>query len=132
MTATLRMVLGSSMRWSPSGVGAELTPTRTCWAATALLLSFAASAQQADWATAEAPAESYALQDDGTSLGGNPAGLAFSRGLELNYLHNGFRQTGTTGHTEALYGTLGSGVLTAGLGADWLSRSRQIVCIAAP
>jgi len=99
----------------------------------ACLVAFAAQAQQADWATAEAPAESFALQDDGTSLGGNPGGLGFTQGLELNFLHNGFNQaplptpggnrTSVRGHTEALFGTLGAGPLTAGLGIDWLHRS---------
>src|SRR5437867_11742442 len=94
MMATLRMVLGSSMRWSPGGGSADLTPARTCCGAmVACLVAFGAQAQQADWATAEAPAEAFSLQDDGTSLGGNPGGLGFTRGLELNFLHNGFHQT---------------------------------------
>src|SRR2546430_12549331 len=39
---------------------------------------------------AEAPGQSFALQDDGTSLGGNPAGLGFVSGLEADFLHNGY------------------------------------------
>jgi protease-4 len=89
----------------------------------ACLVAFAAQAQQADWATAETPAESFALQDDGTSLGGNPGGLAFAHGLELDFLHNGFSRAGARGHTEALYGTLGTGQVTLAAGWDWLRRT---------
>src|SRR5712692_4375983 len=136
MMATLRMVLGSSMRWSPGRGSADLTPARTCCgAAAACLVAFAAQAQQADWATAETPAESLSLQDDGTSLGGNPGGLGFTGGLELNFLHNGFSQAPQpmpgidrtiAGHTEALYGTVGGGPLTLGLGVDWLHRNGTV------
>src|SRR2546430_17312569 len=39
---------------------------------------------------AEAPGQSFALQDDGTSLGGNPAGIGFVSGLAAAFLHNGY------------------------------------------
>src|SRR5258708_33417656 len=126
MMATLRMFLGSSMRWSPARWGAQSSPTRgACVGALlrsaglcCLGLGPAAAAQQAEWSGVEAPAESFSLQDDGTSLGGNPGGLAFASGLEADFLHNGFyvpaaRTLGgslseTNGHTEALFLTAGT------------------------
>src|SRR5205823_397245 len=91
----------------------------SCWAGLAALLlsSSTALAQEG----AEAPAQSFSLQDDGTALAGNPGGLAFTHGLELNFLHNGLRQI--DGHTEALYGSLGAGNLTAAGGVDWIRRT---------
>src|SRR5260370_39587740 len=98
MMATLRMFLGSSMRWSPARWGAQSSPTRgtcvgaplraaaLCW----LALAPAAVAQQADWSGVEAPAEPVSLQDDGTSLGGDPGRLAFASGLEAGFLPDGF------------------------------------------
>src|SRR5712664_3950828 len=138
MMATLRMFLGSSMRWSTARWGAQSSPTRgtcvgallraaaLCW----LALEPAAVAQQADWSGVEAPAESFSLQDDGTSLGGNPGGLAFASGLEADFLHNGFYVPAaactlgsclseTNGHTEALFLTAGIGPLSLGVGFDW-------------
>ncbi|MGZ6125403.1 MAG: hypothetical protein ACXWLR_10620, partial [Myxococcales bacterium] len=71
---------------------------------------------------AEAPGQSFALQDDGTSLGANPAGLGFLRGLELDFLHNGYYGSGLA-DANALYLTGGAGPLALGLGFDWLNRS---------
>jgi protease-4 len=71
---------------------------------------------------ASAPGQSFALQDDGTSLGGNPAGLGFVEGLEADFLHNGFYGSTRVGDANALYLTGGSGPLALGLGFDWLNR----------
>src|SRR4051812_6714995 len=70
---------------------------------------------------AESPGQSFALQDDGTALGGNPAGLGFLQGLELDFLHNGYYGTGPA-DANALYLTGGGGGLALGLGFDWLNR----------
>ncbi|MGZ6125178.1 MAG: hypothetical protein ACXWLR_09475, partial [Myxococcales bacterium] len=70
---------------------------------------------------AEAPGQSFALQDDGTSLGGNPAGLGFLQGLELDFLHNGYYGSGPA-DANALHLTGGTGPLAVGLGFDWLNR----------
>jgi protease-4 len=70
---------------------------------------------------AEAPGQSFALQDDGTSLGGNPAGLGFVSGLEADFLHNGFYKDRLT-DANALYLAAGAGPLALGLGFDWLRR----------
>src|SRR2546425_999784 len=70
---------------------------------------------------AEAPGQSFALQDDGTSLGGNPAGLGFIGGLEVDFLHNGFYRD-RSGDANALYLAAGAGLLAMGLGFDWMNR----------
>jgi protease-4 len=67
------------------------------------------------------PGQSFSLQDDGTSLGGNPAGLGFVRGLEADFLHNGYYGD-ALGNVNALYFTGGGGPLSLGLGFDWLTR----------
>ncbi|HEY6910075.1 MAG TPA: signal peptide peptidase SppA [Myxococcales bacterium] len=67
---------------------------------------------------AVAPGQSFALQDDGTSLGGNPAGLGWVRGFEADYLHNGFYAGGHP-RVDALYLSGGAGALSLGLGFDW-------------
>lgn len=72
---------------------------------------------------AQAPAQSFALQDDGVSLTGNPGGLAFASGLELDFLHNGFSRPGIEGHTEALLVSAGAGPLTLGFSEEWLHRN---------
>jgi protease-4 len=69
---------------------------------------------------AVAPGQSFALQDDGTSLAGNPAGLGFVEGLELDYLHNGYYGS-TAGGANALYLSGGGGPLSLGLGFDWIN-----------
>ncbi|HZR10425.1 MAG TPA: hypothetical protein VFA79_17690, partial [Myxococcales bacterium] len=90
------------------------------------LTSFASAAQVVGQGTgpstqgAETPGQSFALQDDGTSLGGNPAGLGFLGGLELDFLHNGYLGTGPA-DANALYLTGGTGHLALGLGLDWLN-----------
>jgi len=94
----------------------------------------AASAQDSPWSATEAPGGSFSLQDDGTSLAGNPGGLGFASGLEVDFLHKGlyakdsdcpsptrcFRDL--NGHAEALFLTAGTGPLALGLGFDWLHR----------
>ena len=91
-----------------------------------VLAAPAAFAQWERFDGAQAPAQSYALQDDGVSLSGNPGGLAFVEGLELDFLHNGYSQPfgGTTigGHTEAFLASLGAGPLAVGFAEDWLNR----------
>src|SRR5437899_9740316 len=70
---------------------------------------------------AEAPGQSFALQDDGTSLGGNPAGLGFVSGLEADFLHNGYYGD-RPNKANALYLAGGAGPLALGLGFDWVDR----------
>src|SRR2546427_431973 len=70
---------------------------------------------------AEAPGQSFALQDDGTSLGGNPAGLGFVSGLEADFLHNGYYGD-RPNKANALYLAGGPGPLALGLGFDWVDR----------
>jgi len=72
---------------------------------------------------AQAPGLSFALQDDGAALSGNPAGLAFVSGLELDFLHNGISDPGIDGHNEALLASLGAGPLAVGYAHDWLARN---------
>jgi len=70
---------------------------------------------------AVAPGQSFSLQDDGASLGANPAGLGFVRGLEIDFLHNGYYGD-ALGSANALYFTGGGGPLSLGLGFDWMNR----------
>jgi protease-4 len=94
-----------------------------CSIAVGISAAFPASAQFATSLTegAEAPARSFSLQDDGTSLGGNPAGLGWVNGLEADFLHNGFFKNVHT-DANALYLAGGGGPLALGLGFDWLNR----------
>jgi len=94
-----------------------------CSLAVGISAAFPASAQFASRLSegAEAPARSFSLQDDGTSLGGNPAGLGWVRGLEADFLHNGFYRDLHT-DANALYLTGGAGPLALGVGFDWLNR----------
>src|SRR5205823_81890 len=48
-----------------------------------IAVAFPAAAQFTP--TVEAPATSFALQDDGTSVAGNPAGYGFVEGLEADF-----------------------------------------------
>jgi protease-4 len=79
--------------------------------------AFAATAQVTTQG-AVTPGQSFSLQDDGTSLGGNPAGLGYVRGFEADFLHNGFYAAGHP-RIDALYLTGGAGPLSLGLGFDW-------------
>jgi protease-4 len=86
-------------------------------------LSSAAGAQQSPTAATEAPGESFALQDDGASLSGNPGGLGFVDGLEADFLSNGYHsESSGRGHGLALHLSGGSGQLALGFGLDWLRR----------
>ena len=76
-----------------------------------IAVAFPAAAQFAP--AAEAPAQSFALQDDGSSLAGNPAGLGFVEGLEADFLHDGYYDSGHV-NTNALYLTGGTGPFTCG------------------
>ena len=91
-----------------------------CFLAVAVV-SLAARAQQGPTAGAEPPAQSFALDDDGTALAGNPGGLGFVSGLELDFLHDGFYAPGH-GTSDALYAVAGGGPLALGLGLDWTHR----------
>ena len=71
---------------------------------------------------AVAPSESFSLQDDGTSLGSNPAGMGFVSGLEADFLHNGYYAKWRDDQANALYLTGGTGGLALGLGFDWVRR----------
>jgi protease-4 len=84
--------------------------------------SLAAPAQQGPTAGAEPPAQSFALDDDGTALAGNPGGLGFVSGLELDWLHDGF-YAGGHGTTDALYSVAGAGPLALAIGWDWIHRT---------
>ena len=81
-----------------------------------IAVAFPAVAQFAP--AAEAPAESFALQDDGASLAGNPAGLGFVEGLEADFLHDGYYDSGHV-NANALYLTGGTGPFALGGGFDW-------------
>ena len=85
------------------------------------VVSLAARAQQGPTGGAEPPAQSFALDDDGTALAGNPGGLGFVSGLELNFLHDGFYAPGH-GTSDALYTVAGGGPLALALGWDWTHR----------
>jgi protease-4 len=103
-----------------------MRPLEVCSIAVSLGAAFPAFAQGiSDRAPlsqgAETPGQSFALQDDGTSLGGNPAGLGFVGGLEVDFLHNGFYQD-RPGDANALYFSGGLGPLALGLGFDWMNR----------
>jgi protease-4 len=96
-----------------------------CSIAVAVLLSFpslAAFEAGSPTAGAEAPGQSFALQDDATSLAGNPAGLGFLRGLEADFLHNGFYGSNLMADANALHLGAGTGPLAVGVGFDWLDR----------
>ena len=92
-----------------------------CFIAVALA-SLTAPAQQGPTAAAEPPAQSFALDDDGTALAGNPGALGFAAGLELDFLHDGFYADGH-GKTDALYATAGTGPLALAFGWDWIHRA---------
>src|SRR5437870_1036196 len=81
-----------------------------------ITVAFPAAAQFAP--AAETPAESFALQDDGTSLAGNPAGFGFVSGLEADFLHAGYYEPGRV-TVNALYLTGGGGPLALSGGFDW-------------
>src|SRR5260221_3126673 len=84
-------------------------PAATC--------AFAAAAQTDD------SAHSFSLQDDGVSLQGNPGGLAFVRGLELDVLNHGYFDD-RQGDSYALLFTGGAGPLSLGAGWDfWRSQT---------
>jgi len=68
------------------------------------------------------PGQSFSLQDDGSSLAGNPAGLGFVRGFEADFLHNGYYGS-RNGDANALDLAFGAGPLALALGFDWLNQS---------
>ena len=68
------------------------------------------------------PGQSFSLQDDGTSLAGNPAGLGFVSGFEADFLHNGYYGS-RYGDANALDLAFGTGPLTLALGFDWLNQA---------
>ncbi len=70
---------------------------------------------------AEVPGLSFSLQDDGSSLSGNPAGLGFLQGLEIDFLHNGYFRD-VRADANALHFAGGAGPLALGFGLDWLNQ----------
>lgn len=66
----------------------------------------------------EPPAQSFALQDDGTALVGNPAGIGFVEGLEADFLHDGWYDPGQV-NANALFLTGGAGPFALAGGFDW-------------
>jgi protease-4 len=86
-----------------------------------ITVAFSAGAQQSPSSGAEAPAESFALDGDGSALSGNPGGLAFAKGLQADFLHNGFYRGGL-GRSDALLLSGGLGGLSLGVGFDWIRR----------
>jgi len=68
------------------------------------------------------PGQSFSLQDDGASLAGNPAGLGFVRGLEADFLHNGYYGS-RYGDANALDLAFGAGPFALALGFDWFNQS---------
>src|SRR6267143_1864716 len=138
MTATLRIVFGSSMRCSPriQPLTPETSPTRcacrgggmrrfvVCSIAGALTASAAVGQSLTGPVTQGAvpPGQSFSLQDDGSSLAGNPAGLGFVRGFEADFLHNGYYGS-RYGDANALDLAFGAGPFALALGFDWLNQS---------
>src|SRR3954468_22935971 len=127
MMATLRMVLGSSMRWSPGArCRTHINPHKSICLAAAAAFCWIASPALAQTvpptAGAVPPAHSFALDDDGTSLDSNPGGLGFASGLELNYLHAGGHGSAAT-QADSFLMTGGTGFLTLGLGWDWVKHA---------
>ena len=86
-----------------------------------LAISLPAAAQRLPAAGPEAPLDSGSLFDDGTSLDGNPGGLGFVRGVELDWLHDSGYVSGQN-RSESFLLTGGGGGLTLGAGLDFLRR----------
>src|SRR5229473_2963329 len=101
MIATLRICFGSSMGFSGQGdytrstlAGCTEHPMRPVpVAALALACAFpAASQERSPTSGIPQPAGSFALTDEATALAANPAALAFSRGVLLEYANErGYR-----------------------------------------
>src|SRR6267378_4162065 len=138
MTATLRIVFGSSMRCSPriQPLTPETSPTRcacrgggmrrfvVCFIAGSLIAPAVLGQSLTGPVTQSAvpPGQSFSLQDDGASLAGNPAGLGFVRGLEADFLHNGYYGS-RYGDANALDLAFGAGPFALALGFDWFNQS---------
>jgi protease-4 len=86
-----------------------------------LAVSLSAAAQRFPNAGTEAPLDAAALFDDGSSLDGNPGGLGFVRGLELDWIHDGAYLADRNGSNGFLL-TGGAGGFTLGAGLDFLNR----------
>ncbi len=84
-------------------------------------VSLPAAAQRLPGSGTEAPLDSGALFDDGSSLDGNPGGLGFVRGLELHWLHDSAYQSNQN-RSEGFLLTGGAGGFTLGAGLDFLNR----------
>jgi protease IV len=87
-----------------------------------LAISLPAAAQRLPNAGTEPPLDAASLFDDGSSLDGNPGGLGFVRGMELDWLHDSGYQSGQN-RSESFLLTGGLGGLTLGAGLDFLRRT---------
>ena len=90
-----------------------------------LTVALPAKAQLRLAAPPEPPLDAAALFDDGSSLDGNPGGLAFVRGLTLDWIHDGAYVSGQN-RSESFLLAGGLDGLTLGLGYDFLRR--QDIC----
>jgi protease IV len=86
-----------------------------------LTISLPVFAQRLPAAQIEPPLDAGALFDDGSSLDGNPGGLAFVRGLEFDWLHDSGFTSGQE-RSESFLLTGGLGGVTLGGGLDFLRR----------
>jgi protease-4 len=92
-----------------------------------LAVSLPAAAQRLPNGGAEPPLDSGSLFDDGTSINGNPGGLGFVRGLELDWLHESAYQSGQN-RSDGFLLAGGGGGLTLSASLDFLRREIFNAC----
>jgi protease-4 len=80
-----------------------------------------ALAQRLPLAPPEPPLDAASLFDDGSSLDGNPGGLGFVRGVEVDWIHDGAYQDIPSRSDSVLFAG-GLGGVTLGAGIDFLRR----------
>src|SRR6266849_3972911 len=128
MIATLRICFGSSMGFSGQGdytrstlAGCTEHPMRPVpVAALALACAFpAASQERSPTSGIPQPAGSFALTDEATALAANPAALAFSRGVLLEYANERGYRDGMP-RADGAYLSLAGWVGAIGASLEWL------------
>jgi protease-4 len=96
-----------------------------------LAVAVPASAQRLPAAPPEPPLDAASLFDDGSSLDGNPGGLGFVRGAELDWIHDGSYDS-IENRSESFLATFGFEGFTLGAGLDFLRRgipAGPILCV---
>ncbi|HEY2029152.1 MAG TPA: signal peptide peptidase SppA [Myxococcales bacterium] len=83
-------------------------------------------AQRLSLAPPEPPLDAASLFDDGSSLDGNPGGLGFVRGVELDWIHDGAYGNYPNRSDSVLFAG-GVGGVTLGAGVDFLRRQTFLV-----